>query len=58
MNSNDTVTTCQCSRGEHACRRTITQEDLRCDACRDGCWTLVLPQRNGVERADHVAFIP
>ena len=28
---------CQCKAGWCSCRREITQEDLLCDVCRDGC---------------------
>lgn len=28
---------CQCTRTCDTCKRTATQEDLRCDTCRIGC---------------------
>lgn len=28
---------CQCARTPDTCKRTATQEDLRCDTCRNGC---------------------
>jgi hypothetical protein len=31
------LASCQCSLYGSSCERTATQEDLRCDTCRNGC---------------------
>ena len=28
---------CRCGRHSLVCQRKATQEDMRCDACREGC---------------------
>jgi hypothetical protein len=44
---------CRCTAHEEsACQAAITQEDLRCDACREGgCWLLYF---NDVVQQEHL----
>jgi hypothetical protein len=39
--------TCQCDLWLLPCSNKISQEDLRCDVCRDACILLVIQQTLG-----------